>query len=159
MKQDDSIFEIQPRVGKWSTGQNVQHLISSGEPVLRALNTSKEKLRARFGTVETENRTYNEFVEEYQKVLRNGAKAMGPFVPTEINNSEKVPLINHLRQLGGRLADSIALWSQDELNSQALPHPVLGNLSMHEMVLFTILHTNHHFATIRSLNIEGNVVK
>ena len=49
-----------------------------------------------------------------------------------------------------KLNEQIDEWKEDDLKSYQLPHPVLGKLSIKEMIFFTIIHTDHHRMQIES---------
>ncbi|RZL03090.1 MAG: DinB family protein [Pedobacter sp.] len=42
------------------------------------------------------------------------------------------------------LMDAVKNWSTDELDEYCIPHPVLGKLTVREMIYFTSIHTEHH---------------
>jgi hypothetical protein len=35
-------------------------------------------------------------------------------------------------------------WSEDDLDNHRLPHPLLGKLTVREMLFFTLYHIQHH---------------
>ena len=43
-----------------------------------------------------------------------------------------------------KFQDRLAEWSESDLDTYAIPHPVLGLLSTRQMLLFVILHNEHH---------------
>ncbi|MFN2437645.1 MAG: hypothetical protein ABR503_00495 [Chitinophagaceae bacterium] len=50
-------------------------------------------------------------------------------------------------------------YSEEEIDRFVLPHPLLGKLTLREMMYFTIYHVEHHHKiTIRNLE-TNNVVK
>ncbi len=42
------------------------------------------------------------------------------------------------------LAQGIERWSDAQLDRRCLPHPLLGKLSVREMLFFTLYHNLHH---------------
>jgi hypothetical protein len=43
-------------------------------------------------------------------------------------------------------------FSEAQLDEYVLPHPILGKLTIREMLYFTIYHaTHHHLATLKNL--------
>jgi hypothetical protein len=45
-------------------------------------------------------------------------------------------------------------WSEAELDAYRLPHPLLGRLSVREMMFFTLLHNRHHQAVAERRRVE-----
>ena len=39
-------------------------------------------------------------------------------------------------------------WSERALDRYRLPHPLLGRLTVREMLLFTLYHSVHHFSLV-----------
>ena len=39
-------------------------------------------------------------------------------------------------------------WSEEDLSSYVIPHPILGKFSVREMLYFTIFHTTHHYKAL-----------
>ena len=48
-----------------------------------------------------------------------------------------------------RLAGAIEGWSESALDRYRLPHPLLGKLTVREMLLFTFYHHEHHANTVK----------
>ena len=76
-------------------------------------------------------------VKKYLQKLENGGRATGRFIPKtesiEKGNKLKVDLKNEVVKL-----------TEDEFDKYILPHPLLGKLTMREMLYFTIYHVGHH---------------
>jgi hypothetical protein len=56
-----------------------------------------------------------------------------------------------MRRRAGVLADLVAQagrWSEADLDACRLPHPLLGRLTVREMLLFTQYHEVHHVANV-----------
>ena len=47
-----------------------------------------------------------------------------------------------------RLSEKIDRFSETELDQFILPHPLLGKLTLREMIYFTIYHVEHHHSQI-----------
>ena len=47
------------------------------------------------------------------------------------------------------LVESIGLWSERQLDRCQLPHPLLGPLTVREMLFFTLYHNRHHLDGVR----------
>jgi hypothetical protein len=46
--------------------------------------------------------------------------------------------------LANQLADVVGHWREEDLDRYRLPHPLLGKLTVREMLLFTVYHNYHH---------------
>ena len=69
-----------PADGGWSAAQNVEHLIKTTSPVIRALNMPRFVLRLLFGKARIPSRTFVEVREAYRAVLAAGDQA-GSYTP------------------------------------------------------------------------------
>ncbi len=134
--------------GKWSIAQNLDHLIRSTKPIVKALGAPKMGLRM-FGKPNGPSRSYEVLLELYQNELENGAKAGGPFLPeSEMNQTEMLEFWN---SVGNRLAERLEKWSEKDLDKYVVKHPVLGKMTIREILFFTIFHTYHHLRAIKKI--------
>src|SRR5215207_9333953 len=85
-------FELAPN-GKWSAGQNLDHLIRAIKPLQLAYGLPKFALLVLFGKTNRPSKTYDELVGKYKTKLAAGGKASGPFIPPTITFGEKDELI------------------------------------------------------------------
>ena len=75
--------------GKWSVGQNIDHLIRSLSPVNQALLLPSFVLRMMFGKPNRSARSYQELVERYHQKLSAGGTAPGRFIPPVVSWEQK----------------------------------------------------------------------
>ena len=136
-------FEDMPN-GKWSAGQNLHHLISSVNPLHLAFAMPKFILKWQFGKPNREPRTYEALVERYQEKLANGGTAPIAFEPPVIPLLQREKLLKNYLNHKNRLVSSVEKWSEHDLDNYLLPHPLLGKLTLREMLFFTIYHNEHH---------------
>ncbi|MDZ4680465.1 MAG: DinB family protein [Saprospiraceae bacterium] len=139
----DATFETMPE-GKWSAGQQLDHLIRSVKPVNLALRLPGWLLRVLFGKPNRASRTYAGLVEKYLQKLNAGGVASGPFVPPAIPLARKQPLLGVYNREAQRLMKIVNRWQDADLDHCLLPHPLLGKLTLREMLFFTIYHIGHH---------------
>lgn len=141
---------------KWSPAENLLHLIKSVKPVAMALNKPRLLLRLLFGKPQTVSRRFERIKETYQRKLAEGGKAPGRFVPAigEIP-SHPEPFRNNLvrkwNATGENLIAVLRNWQDENLDKYLLPHPLLGKLTIREMLLFTLYHDLHHVNNVRKL--------
>lgn len=139
----DASFETMPE-GKWSAGQQLDHLIRSVKPVNLAFRLPGWLLRILFGKPNRPTRTYEVLVEKYLQKLNAGGVASGPFVPPAIPLARKQALLGVYNREAQRLIKIVMRWQDADLDRYLLPHPLLGKLTLREMLFFTIYHTGHH---------------
>jgi len=148
---EDAAF-FRPLGTGWSPAQNVVHLTRSVRPVANALGFPKLLLGLLFGRSKTSSASYAALRHRYQGILAAGGGA-GRFTP------RAVPLPTNPAEARGRmvavLADAIeelgrrvATWSEIDLDRYRLPHPLLGKLTVREMLFFTIQHLAHHASKV-----------
>lgn len=132
---------------KWSAGEQLQHIYLSVRPVNLAMLIPKFILRFLFGKPH-QNRTYEELVVTYQKSLLNGGKAGSQFIPKNVSIGKRKILIDDLARLINSLNEKIEGLSEQDLDKYILPHPLIGKISIREMLYFTIYHVQHHHQSV-----------
>lgn len=148
---DDFFRRPEPEV--WSPGENVIHLIKSVKAVANAMREPKLLLRLFFGTAGG-SRSYAEVRERYLEVLADGAVASGRYLPPRAPaageaEASRARALAGWQQAGDSLVTRVGKWSEEALDKYRLPHPVLGKLSVREMLFFTHYHDLHHMETVR----------
>jgi len=136
------------RAGKWTPAQHVDHIQRATAPVAMALMVPKWFLRWRFGRPNRAVRDYDALVQRYKEKLADGGRASGRFVPPVITASEVPRVAASVQRVIGTLVDRLDKWSGSDLDSYLLPHPLLGKITVREMLYFTIYHVQHHQALV-----------
>jgi DinB superfamily len=135
----------------WSPAHTVRHLSKSLRPVVKALTMPKLLLRLMFGRARRPSMTYDDFVARYQKALAEGGKA-GRFGPSERAEEDveawRAAIMRDFAQLNVALRNAIRRWPEGKLDRLLLPHPLLGKLTVREMLFFTLYHQRHHIAVV-----------
>lgn len=143
---DDTKWQEGPE-GKWTTGQQALHLLQSIKPLNDALSMPKLLLKFKFGKANRELRNYDAIVKRYQERLVDaqgktfkGSKNMK--VPTL---SEKEYILNRLQVENKKLQyKTLKRWSDKQLNTYILPHPLMGKMPVREIIMWTAHHVEHH---------------
>ena len=133
----------------WSASDNVDHLIKAHKPIARALKLPKITLRAMFGKPSSTSITYEELCQIYRDEIAKGAQASGRYLPNQENpdsnaETKKGELLDQFSKASAELVLAIEKWDNKELDVYLLPHPILGKLTIREMVFFTIYHNLRH---------------
>jgi hypothetical protein len=136
----------------WSPADNVRHLIKSTRPVVTALRLPRLPLKLLFGGARRPSRTYSVVVADYQEILRNGATA-GRYAPSAAARPDdaaawQADLVESCRTSVGELVSATAGWNDADLDAYRLPHPLLGKLTVRELLFFTLYHFEHHAKTV-----------
>ena len=135
----------------WSPAENVRHLVKSIRPVTKALKVPRILLRLKFGKPDHPSATYDALVERYHGLLAAGGNA-GRFAPSpreerDLEARREEILAQHA-DANRELRATIVRWSDAALDRDQLPHPLLGNLTIREMLYFTLYHQLHHIGVV-----------
>lgn len=129
---------------KWSAGEQLEHIYLSVKPVRFAFRLPLFLLKLIWGKANRASRSYDELIARYHAKLASGSKATGPFVPKNVDLKKGQQLKAKLKNVVSKLCLSLDAYSEDELDQYILPHPLLGKLTLREMLFFTIYHVKHH---------------
>jgi hypothetical protein len=143
---------VAPQGEKWSPADHVRHLAKSTFPLARALGLPRLLLFLRFGWPRRGSRTFPELREVYQTRLAAGASA-GRYAPAPRPvpadaAAWRTQVLGTWRQAHEALLAQIARWPDRSLDRYRLPHPLLGLLTVREMLFFTLYHNAHHLRLV-----------
>jgi DinB superfamily len=141
LTNDEFLFTNQQ---KWTAGQQLDHIYLAVKPVALALSLPKFFIRFIFGKANRSSRTYEDLVKKYLIKLENGGRATGRFIPKTIALNQKETISKTLNKSTNVLCSKIENFTEQELDTLVLPHPLLGKLTIREMLYFTIYHVGHH---------------
>ena len=103
-----------------------------------------------FGKTNRPSKTYQELVTKYKTKLAAGGRASGPFIPPFIDYEKKDKLIKKYDDQKQKLIAKIEKQNEKDLDVYILPHPLLGKVTLREMLYFTIHHNEHHLELLKS---------
>jgi DinB superfamily len=135
--------------GKWSAGQQLDHIVKSVSPVTLAFRLPKFVLGWVFGKANRPSRSYDELVVKYKSKLAEGGVAPGRFVPKNQVFADRKNVVEKLSETVKTLCEKVANCSESDLESYVIPHPLLGKLTLREMLYFTTYHVQHHQELIK----------
>jgi len=141
LSENDFTYSL---AGKWSAGQQLDHIIRSAGPVNLAFGLPGFVLRLLFGKTNRPSRSYDGLVEKYQSKLKDGGKAPGRFIPPPVRVDQREQLIQKLESIVNSIVKRSEKYTEEQLDKLLLPHPLLGKLTFREMLYFTIYHVQHH---------------
>ena len=137
-----------PQGTKWSPAEHALHLQKSSAPLVVGLKLPAWLLRARFGRPSLPSRPFAKLRADYRQKLDAGGQA-GRYAPER----ERTPnhgdvrrdqIMQHWSLTNRRLISVLDRWDETKLEAVQLPHPLLGMLTVREMIAFTVYHTAHH---------------
>jgi hypothetical protein len=140
---DAGSFEFAPD-GKWSAGQQLEHILLGVAPLATAFRLPKMLPTLIFGKSQATSRDYDSIVATYRQKLAEGGRATGRFIPKKVEFRDRDRLISKLRSTLERMIVGLGDFDEAELDIIRLPHPILGKLTIREMMYFTIYHVDHH---------------
>lgn len=145
---DSDAFFRRPAAEVWAPADQVRHLTKAIRAVTRGLRIPRLFLLVRFGWHRGTSRSLETLRSDYQRALSGGARAreFAPraLEPTDMDAPGRARVMAHHATAVTEFADAVSRWPARALDRSQLPHPLLGKLSVREMVLFTLLHNVHH---------------
>lgn len=141
-----------PQGTHWSPAEHVRHLRKSAAPLVMALGLPRLLLRLRFGTATRPSRDFAAMREAYRAQLAGGATA-GRFAPSAEAapgdpEDRRAAILEAWASTTTGLQAALRRWDEPALDRFQLPHPVLGTLTVREMLHFTVYHTAHHLRRV-----------
>jgi hypothetical protein len=130
--------------GKWTAGQQLDHINRAVIALRQALMVPKFILRLVFPRANRPSKAYEDLVIKYQGRLQKGGRAAGRFVPSAIPLEQQQLLAGKLDKEIEKLCRLTNRYSEEQTDKFILPHPLLGKLTLREMLYFTIYHVQHH---------------
>jgi hypothetical protein len=135
--------------GKWSIAEELGHLINALEQSNKGLLLPKFFIKYKFGTNNRVERTYDQVVTKYLDKLALVAIPNNPFKIKEVEKVSKEKLLKKYVKKQQKFEKRLSQFSEKELSTLLLPHPLLGKLTIREFGYFTHYHTEHHFKHIQ----------
>ncbi len=130
---------------KWTPGQQLEHIRKSVAPVVLAFRLPRFLLKYQFGVTNRPSRSYDALVARYLKAL-DGATAVAPkqFQPPAVPYSLRQKRIKTYENVVQKLIKVAQKCSEKDLDYYVIPHPLIGKLTLREMLFFCIYHVQHH---------------
>ena len=136
---------------KWTPAQQTEHIFKSVNPVALALTLPLFVLKLLFSTNNRSSKNYDELVSNYNQKLALGGKATKRFIPKNVPFEHKEIIIGKLKNTVEKLCCLTLKIDEKDLDIYLLPHPLLGKLTLREMLFFTIHHVTHHQQSIKNI--------
>lgn len=132
---------------KWAAGQHLQHILLTIIPFPKVL-ASKTFILEKFGEINRLTWNYETVLENY---FKTNLKAPEKFLPEDkIEPSQKSKIISDIQIELEKIKEALAGYSEEELDTLTLLHPLLGQLTIREMFYLMAYHPLHHQKQIES---------
>ena len=135
---------------KWTAGQQLKHIVLCVRPIVQVFEMPNTMIKQNFGTSKAKSRTYDKLLRDFLMKLNQGGKAPSQYVPEIVTQKEKFELLSNLSKLIERLNKEIEVFTENELETLCIPHPLLGSISLREMLYNMIYHVQHHQKQVES---------
>ena len=136
-------FNFAPE-GKWNAGQTLDHLYRAVSTLSKGMMLPKFSFAMMFGRSNRPSKSYDELVKKYQQKLSEGGKAHGRYLPTKVSFANQQQTHSAMRKSVNSICKNVEGYSELQLDHYVLPHPLLGKVTIREMMYFTIYHAEHH---------------
>ena len=136
-------------LGKWTPGQHLEHIYKSVRPLVKVLQALASGVIPYFEALNRPSRTYTESVAAYQAALQGGGVATEAFIPQAVDWADKDGWITRLQEEVQKLVDLVTGYEEDYLDTTTIPHPLLGGMTLREMLYFTAYHVTHHQKSVQ----------
>jgi len=131
--------------GKWTAGQQLNHVYLTILPFTKILQ-SKEYIIQKFGKINRPTWEYDTVIENYSKT---SLKAPSQYLPENTQPEKKEKIIADMQTALLSIQRLLDQYTEEELDTLVLPHPLLGNLTIREMFYLMSYHPFHHLEQIK----------
>jgi hypothetical protein len=125
---------------KWSAGQQFSHVYLTLLPFPKVL-PSKEFILQKFGKINRPTWSYDLVIENYFKTSRQSPEQ---YLPEQVDAEQKATITANIQNVLSSIQQLLNEYTDEELDTLVLPHPLLGNLTIREMFYLMSYHATHH---------------
>lgn len=133
---------------RWGPGHHLVHLTQASVAMERALRS-----RGLPEHPTAKSRSYAEVRDAAAATLtaapREKLLAMGRIVMIE-GGARAPDILNAFVHASAQLREAATPWTEDEMDRDAVTHPLMGLLTVREMLLFFVVHERHHLRGVRA---------
>ena len=131
--------------GKWTPGQQLEHIKKSLAPVVLAFRLPRFMLKYQFGVTNRLSRSYDALVARYLKAL-DGMTAVAPkqFQPPPVPFKTRQKQFKTYEKVVQKFVKLSQKCPEKDLDYYVLPHPLIGKLTLREILFFYLYHVQHH---------------
>ena len=147
----DSLTEsefLQSTNGKWTAGQQLEHILKSIKTIAKIFG-QKTVIETQFGRIQRPTLSYETLIAQYQDLLDKGGKAPERYLPSTVGFDQKTDLITAVESKLAATIQYLDNYTESEMDTLTLPHPILGILSLREMLYLITYHVTHHHKQVQ----------
>lgn len=126
--------------GKWTAAQQFHHVYLVLLPFPKILS-SKEFISRKFGKIDRLTWDYDTVIENYLKTSRQSPQG---FLPEQISPQQKTIITGDIQKVLQTIQELLDQYSDTELDTLVIPHPLLGNLTIRETFFLMSYHPTLH---------------
>ncbi len=140
---------LAPQGEYWSPAEHIRHLVTAVRAVARAMVAPRLILALRFGIAFAASRSFEQVRDEYQAALASAPKVSGVYDPAARKIDMKPEdlrqfVMQRWAKTGDELDSAIGSWPERALDRHRVKHPLLGMMTVRELLYFTLYHNAHH---------------
>ena len=133
---------------KWNPAQHLIHLIRANSRIAQGFQARDALPNNDSGQVRSYEVVRETYIAALQQAPRELLDKNGAAVQVEANSSQH-QILEAYQQAGTGLRQAMQTWTEADLDAKAMPHPLLGLLSVREMLEFAVYHDLHHLEGVR----------
>ncbi|MFQ5526307.1 MAG: DinB family protein [Thermoanaerobaculia bacterium] len=140
---------LAPQGEHWSPALHIRHLVTANRALSRGMSAPRFLLAIRFGVNRKGSRSFEEVRDLYRGALAAGGMATGPYDPSRRSldmepEDLRALVMKRWHAAGSELGRAIDSWPETALDRYQAKHPLLGTMSVRELLYFTLYHNAHH---------------
>lgn len=136
--------------GKWNTGQHLDHLIQTAGMITKGLKIPKFILRYKFGRPNRESRDLEKIRSRYLERLASIPEGTpSPTIVRSLTHSDKELVMDELIKASDLLVMATNKWTEKQLDKNLLPHPLMGRMTIREILIWCGYHNYHHLKILK----------
>lgn len=148
---DDTKINFKP-TEKWSFGEEMVHLIMSTNGTALVLSSPDERLLPS----DHPSRNYADIVDEYKAKLLLNPTIGQSIADKELKQYKGEELKASFASAAQSALSVLKNWDEAKADQWMVwKHPLLGKMTVREMIYFTVYHTRHHLATLSTKAVAG----
>ncbi len=149
-----------PVAPEWCLAEHIVHLCLAYDQIIRVLGANKERLLARTGAPDHASLSFEQMHTRYTGLIAGGLVTTAAFTPQNVNVDvhkahARDDILQRWDHAGRALRAAAEPWTGAELDGHQVPHPVMGMVTVRELLFFCIVHDANHLDVMRRLVTSG----
>lgn len=127
---------------KWGAALQTQHLTQTLSMIAKALTVPD-----RLPPANSKSRDFASIKRDYNEALGGGVTLTGNFLPTlepKADAAYQQEVIGAFKNAVVLFSSNLEAWTEEQLDTLGMKHPLMGILPTREMAIFAIYHNTHH---------------